>query len=121
MLREGREDVVGQTPDYRFTLANERTFLARIRTSLALLAGGVAIKQLVPSFGDSGSRTVLSVLLLLLATYVAGSSYSSWKKTERAMRLQLPLPASRLPLVLGMGLLVTSAAALLLVVLQTRP
>ncbi|MDT5236302.1 MAG: putative rane protein, partial [Mycobacterium sp.] len=33
--------------DYRFTLANERTFLAWIRTALALLAGGVAVVQLV--------------------------------------------------------------------------
>ena len=35
-------------PDYRFTLANERTFLAWIRTALALIAGGVAVVQLVP-------------------------------------------------------------------------
>jgi hypothetical protein len=32
-----------QEPDYRFTLANERTFLAWIRTALALIAGGVAV------------------------------------------------------------------------------
>jgi hypothetical protein len=36
-----------QEPDYRFTLANERTFLAWIRTALALIAGGVAVAQLV--------------------------------------------------------------------------
>lgn len=119
MLDKG-EDADGDVPDYRFTLANERTFLAHISTSLALLAGGVAINQLVPRFGVSGGRTVLSVLLLSLATYVAGSSYSSWKKTEHAMRLQMPLPASRLPLVLTSGLLVTSAGALLLVVTQVR-
>ena len=39
---------VGEEPDYRFTLANERTFLAWIRTALALIAGGVALVQLVP-------------------------------------------------------------------------
>ena len=33
---------VGKDPDYRFTLANERTFLAWIRTALALSAGGLA-------------------------------------------------------------------------------
>jgi hypothetical protein len=32
-----------QEPDYRFTFANERTFLAWIRTALALIAGGVAV------------------------------------------------------------------------------
>ena len=37
---------VGTEPDARFSLANERTFLAWIRTSLALLAGGVALEAL---------------------------------------------------------------------------
>ena len=36
----------GSDPDARFSLANERTFLAWIRTSLALLAGGVALEAL---------------------------------------------------------------------------
>ena len=35
-------------PDYRFTLANERTFLAWERTALGLLAAAVAVVQLVP-------------------------------------------------------------------------
>ena len=33
----------GGEPDPRFTLANERTFLAWIRTALGLLAGGIAL------------------------------------------------------------------------------
>ena len=105
-------------PDYRFTLANERTFLAYIRTSLALLAGGIAVEQLIPPFSVPGSRTVLSVLLLGLASLVAGSSYLRWRQTEHALRLQTRLPAARLPLVLGAGLLITSTAALILVVLS---
>jgi putative membrane protein len=32
---------VGEAPDYRFSLANERTFLAWIRTALGFLAAGV--------------------------------------------------------------------------------
>ena len=36
----------GHEPDYRFTLANERTFLAWIRTSLGLMAVGLAVAQL---------------------------------------------------------------------------
>ncbi len=31
---------IGEAPDYRFSLANERTFLAWIRTALGFLAAG---------------------------------------------------------------------------------
>ena len=41
---------LGEAPDYRFSLANERTFLAWIRTSLGFLAAGVGLDQLAPDF-----------------------------------------------------------------------
>ena len=44
-MREPSWRQEGQEPDYRFSLANERTFLARIRTALALLAGGALLDQ----------------------------------------------------------------------------
>jgi putative membrane protein len=50
-------------PDYRFTLANERTFLAWIRTALALIAGGVAVVQLVPALSIPGVRHGLGTVL----------------------------------------------------------
>ena len=50
-------------PDYRFTLANERTFLAWLRTSLSLLAAGVAVVQLVPAFPIPGARALTGGLL----------------------------------------------------------
>src|SRR6185312_1745313 len=34
---------LGEEPDYRFSLANERTFLAWIRTALALMAAAVGV------------------------------------------------------------------------------
>ena len=37
---------VGTEPDARFSLANERTFLAWVRTSLAFSAAGVALEAL---------------------------------------------------------------------------
>ena len=42
---------VGTEPDPRFSFANERTFLAWIRTSLGFLAAGVAIAA-VSGFSD---------------------------------------------------------------------
>lgn len=42
----------GEAPDYRFSLANERTYLAWIRTALALLAGAIAVDQLTPDLAN---------------------------------------------------------------------
>lgn len=86
-----------QEPDHRFTLANERTFLAWVRTSLALLAAAVALVQLVPEFGILGGRLVLGVLLACLAVLAAVAGVLRWERVQRAMRGSLPLPTTRVP------------------------
>jgi len=73
---------VGHDPDYRFSLANERTFLAWIRTALALLAGGVAVVQLVPAFKFPGGRLTLGVILVVLSLVVGTASYSGGWQTR---------------------------------------
>ena len=55
VTRPGWCPVAEGEPDYRFTLANERTFLAWQRTALGLLAAAVAVVQLVPET-DRASR-----------------------------------------------------------------
>ena len=55
----------GEEPDPRFSLANERTFLAWLRTGLALIAAGVAIDVLDVSLGDAETRAAAVVLLAL--------------------------------------------------------
>ena len=47
---------VGTEPDPRFTFANERTFLAWIRTALGFLAAGVAIAAVARLSGRAGVR-----------------------------------------------------------------
>jgi putative membrane protein len=106
----------GEEPDYRFSLANERTFLAWIRTSLALLAAGVAVVQLVPGFRVPGGRHLLGIPLVLLGVAVAGGAYRHWAASERALRLGRPLPLSAMPRLLAVGVLVVSIAAFILVV-----
>jgi putative membrane protein len=109
---------VGRDPDYRFSLANERTFLAWIRTALALLAGGVAAVQLVPAFKLPGGRLILGITLVLLAVMVAAGSYHRWSANERAMRLGESLQPSLVPRLLAGGLTLIALLALLLVIVS---
>lgn len=104
---------IGIEPDYRFTLANERTFLAWVRTALALVAGGLASISVLDFRGSDG----LGLLLLGLGVATAGTSFHRWAANERAMRLDEPLPASRLPQLMAAGTaLVALVAAILLLV-----
>jgi putative membrane protein len=88
-----------QAVDYRFTLANERTFLAWIRTALALLAGAVAVLHLLPLGWEEAPRTVVGLLLAVLAGVVTVYAPLRWYRVQRAMRRGESLPMSALPLV----------------------
>jgi putative membrane protein len=111
-------DDTGSEPDYRFTLANERTFLAWVRTSLGLLAAAVAIVQLVPQFGIPGARHVVGVFLTILSMLSAGLGLHRWQQVQAAMRRGEPLPRQRAPVILGVGLVVLGVAILALVVVK---
>lgn len=90
----------GSEPDARFTLANERTFLAWIRTALALLAGGVALELLGLDL-QPGFRFAASLLLIAAGTVTPVVGWFGWGRTERSLRRSSPLPASPLGLVLA--------------------
>lgn len=105
-------------PDYRFTLANERTFLAWQRTALGLLAAAVAVVQLVPELSVAGARHVLGIILGLLAILTAGMGILRWQQVDRAMRRDLPLPRHPTPIYLGIGLALVGLLTLGLVVVK---
>lgn len=95
----------GDEPDPRFSLANERTFLAWVRTALAMFAGGVALHALnVPSTG--WVRALVVVALIALGGLVCVFALVRWARVERAMRLREPLPS------FGLGVVMTVALAL---------
>ena len=100
----------GSDPDPRFTFANERTFLAWIRTGLGFLAAGVAIAAVARWTDHLGLEIRLTSVVLIICGLVCGiSAFSRWMGNERAMRLNEPLPSSPLLLVLtaivaGVGL-----------------
>ncbi len=102
-------------PDVRFTYANERTFLAWNRTALALLATGVAASEFLPRHHFPGGPRALGIPLIALGALVAVTSLTQWRANERAMRRQLPLPPSRMPLVLAVGIAVMAVVAAVVV------
>jgi putative membrane protein len=112
MTSEHDSDAAEVEPDYRFTLANERTFLAWERTSLGLLAAAVAIVQFVPQFGIPGGRHVVGAFLAILAMLSAGLGLHRWRQVDAAMRRGLPLPRQRAPMVLGLGLVLLGVLVL---------
>ena len=104
----------GEDPDPRYTLANERTFLAWVRTALAMLAGGVALHALaVPS--TDWVRALLVVLLIGVGGLVCVFALVRWARIERAMRRREPLPSFGLGVVMTVALVLVSA--LLVIVL----
>ena len=101
---------VGAEPDPRFTLANERTFLAWIRTGLALTAGGVALEAFTLNI-QPGWRLAASLLLLVAGACTPVMAWFTWRRTERAMRLGRPLPSPTM----GLPLTIVGATTTVLV------
>jgi inner membrane protein YidH len=102
--------------DPRFTMANERTFLAWNRTALALIGGGLAIEQ----FLDTGrtARLLIAIPLILLGAVLAASSYSHWRANQAAMERGEPLPRSQMPTLVALSFALLSLGALILAVVH---
>lgn len=101
----------GDEPDVRFSLANERTFLAWLRTALALLAGGVGLETLGlgmhPAF-----RLAASLVLILAGIATPIQAWIGWMRTERALRLNSPLPSPALAGPLGVVIVLVGVLVL---------
>ncbi len=102
-------------PDVRFSYANERTFLAWIRTSLGLVTAGLAITQLLPPFDFPGGRRLIGLPLIALGVVIALFSFQNWQANERAMRAGRELPQSMLPRIAAVVVSVVAVIGLLLV------
>jgi putative membrane protein len=106
-------------PDPRFTLANERTFLAWNRTSLALIAAGLAIVQLLPPFhGVPIGRELLGIPLIVLGAVVAVAAYWEMTRNQVALRRGQPLPRSVVPRLLAAVIASVAALAAAVVLLS---
>lgn len=108
----------GSEPDPRFTLANERTFLAWIRTSLALLAGGIAVEAFTTDIFVPEIRKVIAIILLGIAVVIAAMASFRWLRVERAMRTNKPLPIPALAPIVALGACLAAAVVIVFVVLR---
>lgn len=104
----------GEEPDYRFSFANERTFLAWIRTALALIAGGVALETVQLSM-PSLLQTVAGFALVGLGVVCAVAAWTRWALAERAIRHRASLPTSSVTVLVAAG--VAGVAVCLMLVL----
>lgn len=84
----------GSDPDPRFTLANERTFLAWVRTALGIVAAALAIEAFSGDVLPDPLRSIVGVALLVFAAVLVVVALFRWLRIEVAMRTgrSLPLP-----------------------------
>jgi putative membrane protein len=107
---------VGTEPDPRFSMANERTFLAWIRTSLGFLAAGLAVITVARLAEELPLELRLAAVALIMCGLVCAlGGFRRWMRLERAIRLGEPLPStSAMPFVAVLLALVAVAGLILI-------
>jgi putative membrane protein len=101
-------------PDYRFTLANERTLLAWLRTGLALAAGGIAVATYAPDLGTRWGSAVVALALVVAGLGASATGYQRWRGNESAIQAGRPLPGGReIPAVAGATAVIVLVIAVL--------
>lgn len=83
----------GGEPDPRFTLANERTLLAWLRTAIAFAGAGVAVVALSELVRPDWLVNAFAIVSFVGGGTTAFFGYLHWKRVELAMREGNPLPA----------------------------
>ena len=101
-------------PDTQAELANERTYLAWLRTGLALVAVGVGAERVLPAEGIIWARQLIGVSLILAGVLTAGLARWHWRRIDRAMRAGRPIPQPILGYVVGAAIVLGGLATTVL-------
>jgi putative membrane protein len=105
--------------DYRFILANERTFLAWMRTSLGLIAGGVALDQFVAVGSGSTLVRVIALIVIAMGAGVSIIGVLQWHRADAAMFDGRPMARSRVVPILGIGLVAVAIGIAIALILDS--
>lgn len=97
------------------SLAAERTYLAYLRTGLALMAAGVGVAGALPDAGAKALRRVIGVALVVAAASVFVAARQRWLAVDRAMRRGDPLPRLWIIPLIGWVLVATAITAVVVV------
>ncbi|MFA9446360.1 YidH family protein [Egicoccus sp. AB-alg6-2] len=100
----------GSEPDPRFSLANERTLLAWLRTSLGLVVAGIAVIALAELVEPLWLVDLVAAVAFGAGAATALTGWRQWARAEQAMRRGEPLPSA-------IGAVVVLAGVLLLALL----
>lgn len=97
--------------DPRFLLANERTYLAWVRTALGLVGAGFAVIQFVEPARLPGGKWGLGVPLVVLGAAIVLGGYRRVRAVDAALRAHRDLPPTNLPRLLAVFLIIACAVA----------
>ncbi len=112
---------VGEEPDPRFSMANERTTLAWLRTAMALVGGAIALLSLTAALPELPPwAPAIAGIACLGGAALAVRAVRRWAQVERAMRQRQPLPAPRALVWLASGIGALAGLVLALVVVELR-
>lgn len=107
----------GYEPDYRFSLANERTLLAWIQTAFGLLALGLPLAGGIHGVRLPHWHHEIGMGAIALSVMIVPAAYRNWRRSQLAMRLGVRLPRDPLPMIVAAGvamlLMVTLVSAVM--------
>ena len=104
----------GEEPDPRWSLANERTLLAYMRTALSLLVAGLAVAASETFTRAPTWLAALGLPLLGMGVVVSLSARKRFLAVQRAMRLGEPLQMPPILSILPWGIASVAALGLVL-------
>lgn len=104
--------------DYRWVLANERTFLAWMRTALGVIAGGVALNQFVKLQDGTIFVQLVSIAVIAFGAVIAVFGMMRWQHTDQEMYSGRAMPRTKAFLYLGVIVALIAVAAVVIVAIS---